>query len=218
MSIQYQLCLGRALDFFHISYKTYLLIIWNCSWFSVLQTTFPANDPAKLADLRAVLDLMTSISFFRLKVQELPCPPRAPAVVRECVQASMTTTYRDLFDRCADIWAAERGETAGVTLSSPMPASPPAIPISEAGTCTTTAVLEPPGIISSADAVFRQQSAGGDQHSITGVPTASSPGPTLTLKNLDFWHELAKLIDHVIEEDKTKYNNIINQYDELIQF
>ena len=152
---------------------------------SMYRNNFPASSPDRLQDLKSTVDLLTSITFFRMKVQELMSPPRASATVIKCVTSCLEATYRFLFENCYELHA------RNFTNSDPAIAATVVAPVIKP--------IEP------------EQSPSSAQPPQKPTVDPEQFGPACT-KNLDFWAYLINLIFSVIEEDRTVYTQVLNQF------
>ncbi|KAL2091897.1 hypothetical protein ACEWY4_011695 [Coilia grayii] len=154
---------------------------------STYRNNFPASSKPRLSDLKSTVDLLTSITFFRMKVLELQNPPRAAHVVRDCVKACLNSTYEYIFNNCIELYNRQF-----------QPAAEPEKPKEEKKEEETAE-----------DDSDEEEEDEEEKKEEESAPP-EEPGPSI--QNLDFWPKLITLIVSIIEEDKTSYTPVINQF------
>jgi protein unc-13 len=169
---------------------------------SMYRNNFPSSSPDRLQDLKSTVDLLTSITFFRMKVQELMSPPRASATVKNCVISCLEATYRFLFENCLELFQRNfsNSDTAAFTTSVDL----------------TAAAASPNNLPNNEDT--QTENTDNNDQATQNVQSNSKAligpdqfGPSCT-KNLDFWSNLLNLIFSIIEEDRSVYTTVINQF------
>lgn len=173
---------------------------------SMYRNNFPSSIPERLQDLKSTVDLLTSITFFRMKVQELASPPRASVTVISSVTSCLESTYRFLFENCYELFQRNFSSTDPAIAANLL---------TPTATATSPQKSEPDqaneeganeGALVEAQSPQQPQSP---QNKATVDPDQF--GPTCK-KNLDFWSYLINLIFSVIEEDRTVYTLVLNQF------
>ena len=76
---------------------------------SMFRNVFPCTDKVRLHDLKYTIELLTSITFFKLKVLSSGTTI-SEQVVSECLKACMSSTYNFLFNNCEKLAAGENIE------------------------------------------------------------------------------------------------------------
>ncbi|KAG9510203.1 Protein unc-13-like A, partial [Fragariocoptes setiger] len=164
---------------------------------SLYRNNFPASNPERLQDLKSTVDLLTSITFFRMKVQELSSPPRASSVVKDCAQNCLKSTFQFLMDNCMDLYSREF-QTEGETDKDKAAAA--------------AAAADKDKAANDKDRDAKDKATNGDinNNGKKEPQAADHAGPSLT--DLDFWHKLVALMVSVIEEDRNSYAPVLSQF------
>nr|XP_057926171.1 uncharacterized protein LOC131127881 [Doryrhamphus excisus] len=161
---------------------------------SMYRNNFPASSKPRLGDLKSTVDLLTSITFFRMKVLELQSPPRASMVVRDCVKACLNSTYEYIFNNCLELFNRQ---------------FQPAVPAPEP-TKKKKRKEEGEGEDENEEEGEEEQDAEEEKEKEKEENPPEEQGPSI--QNLDFWPKLITLIVSIIEEDKNSYTPVINQF------
>lgn len=168
---------------------------------SSYRNNFPASNKERLQDLKSTVDLLTSITFFRMKVQELPSPPRASSVVKDCATACLKSTYQMLFDGlCAELYKGglqqqdeqKKKSSAGKRDGQDEATNP-----------------SPSHNLSQQQQSLQSQSQlqqHGQPHNSSQQQDENAP------LSFEFWQQLMTLIVSVIEEDKNCYAPVLSQF------
>ncbi|XP_078809551.1 protein unc-13 homolog B isoform X4 [Oryzias latipes] len=159
---------------------------------STYRNNFPVSSKPRLNDLKSTVDLLTSIAFFRMKVLELPSPPRAASVVRDCVKACLKSTYEYIFNNCQELFNHQ---------FQPADQSPPEPKKKKK--------KQDDGQTGEEDEEQDEELEEGEEEEKECLPPEEQ-GPSI--QNLEFWPKLITLIVSIIEEDKNSYTPVINQF------
>ncbi|XP_029999477.1 protein unc-13 homolog B-like isoform X2 [Sphaeramia orbicularis] len=164
---------------------------------SMYRNNFPASNKARLTDLKSTVDLLTSITFFRMKVLELQSPPRAANVVRDCVKACLNSTYEYIFNNCLELFNRQ-------FQSAIQPQTEP-----EKKKKKKKKEEKAEGEEGDEEEEEEEEDEEEEEEKKEEIQPEEQ-GPSI--QNLEFWPKLITLIVSIIEEDKNSYTPIINQF------
>lgn len=111
----------------------------------------------------------------------------------KCVTSSLEATYRYIFDNCYDIYKSGLGEGE----ERPPPAA------------TVTSSTGEEGGGEGGEGGDGEESAAPKKATVSIDPEQFGPDCT---KNLDFWFQLIQMLEIAIEEDRTIYTPVLNQF------
>uniref|UniRef100_A0A6Q2WWE8 Unc-13 homolog Ba (C. elegans) n=1 Tax=Esox lucius TaxID=8010 RepID=A0A6Q2WWE8_ESOLU len=172
---------------------------------STYRNNFPASSKARLQDLKSTVDLLTSITFFRLKVLELQNPPRAAHVVKDCVKACGNSTYEYIFNNCTELYMRQFQPAV-----EPPKTEKKMVKKKKKKEKTEKNEGEEEGAEEEKVEEEEEEEEEEVEEEQEEVKEPEETGPTI--HNLDFWPKLITLIVSIIEEDKNSYTPIINQF------
>ncbi|XP_071340046.1 protein unc-13 homolog B-like [Trachinotus anak] len=170
---------------------------------SMYRNNFPASSKARLNDLKSTVDLLTSITFFRMKVLELQSPPRAANVVRDCVKACLNSTYEYIFNNCLELFN-RQFQTAV------QPPQPEKKKKKKKKKEKVEGEEEEDNEEGEEEEEEDEEDEEEEEEEKKEESQPEEQGPSI--QNLDFWPKLITLIVSIIEEDKNSYTPIINQF------
>ncbi|KAI0982003.1 hypothetical protein GJ496_000456 [Pomphorhynchus laevis] len=147
------------------------------------RTTFPVDKPERLQDLSAFIDLLTSITFFRLKVQDVANAKKTSSIVKDCIIVCIKQTYNYIFANCNDL----------STLTC----------LNSAERTSESSKLS--NIAKTKDATFSKEHAQAESHNV------QCDQDELTANDITLWSKLITLLQTIIEENQKVYSIYINQ-------
>lgn len=172
---------------------------------SSYRNNFPATNKERLQDLKSTVDLLTSITFFRMKVQELPSPPRASSVVKDCATACLKSTYQMAFDSlCAELYKGNLSQQQADGGGGDQKRNKQSDGAGDASGAAATSNAGDQIAASDRQAQQQQQSHGHNNTSLQQDENAPL--------SFEFWQQLMSLLVTVIEEDKNHYAPVLNQF------
>ncbi|XP_028312214.1 protein unc-13 homolog B-like isoform X2 [Gouania willdenowi] len=171
---------------------------------SMYRNNFPASNKARLSDLKSTVDLLTSITFFRMKVLELQSPPRAAFVVRDCVKACLNSTYEYIFNNCLELF----NRQFQPTIQEPEPKKKKKKKKEKTENNKDKEANEGEEGEQQEEEEDEEEEEEEENKKEENQPEEQGP----SIQSLDFWPKLITLIVSIIEEDKSSYTAIINQF------
>ncbi|XP_065822673.1 protein unc-13 homolog B isoform X1 [Labrus bergylta] len=171
---------------------------------SMYRNNFPASSKPRLSDLKSTVDLLTSITFFRMKVLELQSPPRAANVVRDCVKACLNSTYEYIFNNCLELF----NRQFQPVVPPPEPEKKKKKKKKKEKEGEEREEGEGEDVEDEEEEEEEEDDEEEGEKKEESQPEEQGP----SIQNLDFWPKLITLIVSIIEEDKNSYTPIINQF------